>query len=313
MTAQTTRFKTCFISTTLDTDTSKLRQALEQHGVKWTDAAAALSAGASLTQSVYKTIQEADFVCVVIDSDYQSTFVPFEMGVAVGVQKPLLIFVAPDVNLPSDFEGFATVRTDLQNSEPINFALDIFLAHAQSNIGQVSIPERQTSTSINMQWAWDNVAAMRQSASDPASSNKYLLITDTLISLFQAAGALVADSPDPDLKGADMAVWFDALQDSLGNPILIECKIGEITQSRLAEAEYQLRGLLAKTQAKAGIVIYSDRDGRQFPATSKTLPLIYRFSIEEFIEAVGSGDFASILLTQRNQLLHGRSLAHAAR
>ena len=312
MTTQTTRFKTCFISATLDTDTSKLRQSLEQHGVEWTDAASAMTVGASLNQSVYHAIQEAYFVCAVLNSGYESTFISFEMGVAVGLQKPLLIFVAPDVKLPSGFEEFVYARTDLQDSEPINFTLNLFLAHAHPKIEQPCIPEKQTSTAINLQWAWDNIAAIKHGVNASPSSEDGALFAATVLNLFEAAGALVANSSVPDLDGADMAVWFDALQGNFGNPILVECKTGYITEDRLVQAENKLMGFLAKTQAKAGLVIYSDREGRQFIPKSKTSPYILRFSIEEFIAAVESGDFASSLLAKRSQLLHGRSLAHAA-
>ena len=74
-------------------------------------------------------------------------------------------------------------------------------------------------------------------------------------------------------SGVDMALWLDEVESSLGNPLLVEVKLGRLTESKIAQAEDQLRSYIVKTHARAGLLVYLDRQGHRFDQRGQPIVL----------------------------------------
>jgi hypothetical protein len=108
-------------------------------------------------------------------------------------------------------------------------------------------------------------------------------------------------------RGVDYAIWNDNLTFALGNPLLIEIKAGSLTPHIIHTTENRLKHYLAKTNAKSGILLYLDRNGRRFQENYSVDPLILRYDLEDFIEALSKSTFENVVLSKRNEMIHGVS------
>jgi len=294
------RFKTCFISAPVRTDTSVLRQALERRGIRWSDAVSIRPSG-SILETIESGIAEADFVCVIVPKAPESISVFFEMGLALGKQRPVLAFIEPRVPIPSYFEGFTIARTALQDSEALNLNLDAFLSHAQPRKIKGTLSSRSRPKRVDTSWTKKALKSV-QSKSGPLRAVEFERFVAKLL---EGSGAQVSVANPLAGRGADMAVWVDELQPSIGNPLLVEVKSGRLSEARLHEGEQQLRHYLSHINARMGLLVYWDSEGRRFTPRKHEWPLVIRFSVEELISLVEKGQVVQAILRERNQLVHG--------
>jgi hypothetical protein len=127
-----------------------------------------------------------------------------------------------------------------------------------------------------------------------------------LLALFKKEGAIVSQYSGPSDHGVDMALWIDSAANSLGNPILIEVKIGHITESRLSTTEEELRRYLIATNVQSGLLLYLDFDMKHLPRSIIDTPLIIRLDIRELIIQLEKQSLVRILLSERNAMVHLR-------
>lgn len=297
---RTKQLKKCFISAPVKLDTSLLRKALERRGVSWTDAAAAEPA-ASILSTIWTAIQQSDFVCVVLPERSENRNVLFEMGLATGLNRPLLIFAPRTALVPLDLQGVAYARTDLTDEDAVGFHLDAFLRYAYRKSLMTSTPASKKSSRIDLSWARK---ALKEITAQ--SSQRYEVGLDRLIAkIFESSGAVVSMGEENDF-GADMALWIDELQGSVGNPLIVQVKAGKITEKTAQKAEQQILALVPKVHAHAGVFIYHDPDNKRIGEAPLSWPLVMRFSAAELIDLVAAGEFATEVIRRRNDLAHGR-------
>jgi len=294
-----TKLKSCFISAPVRVDTSALRGALQARGVRWTDAVAA-KPGSSILDTIEAAIGRSDFVCVVLPADTENRSVLFEMGLARGLKRPMLVFAEQGALTPSYLQGVAYARVAITDHNAVAFHLDAFLKHADKTPSTKGLQTRKGAKPVDVRWARQELTHLKIL---PPKSRATAL--EQLVSrLFEASGATVSLRGEPDI-GADMAVWIDDLQSTTGNPLIVEVKMGRITERRLRETEEQMQLFIPKVHARAGLIIYYDLDEKRVDLGPPTWPLILRFSVREFIELIANGQFASEVIHKRNELVHG--------
>ena len=121
---------------------------------------------------------------------------------------------------------------------------------------------------------------------------------------FENQGFVVESSNVPDIA-ADMSIWIDSLEQTLGNPILVEAKCGKLSETLLEQSERQLRGALRKSNLRSGMLIYLDSSRKHFRPSKFALPLVIRFEISDLIEKITKEPLDCVLLNERNKIAHG--------
>jgi len=313
---------TCFIVAPVGADTSVLRTALEQRNVKWVDATSAKPKWSILT-TIESAIQNANFVCAVIPHGVKTSNVYFQLGMATGLRKPVLLFVEPGVDITVELASFEYVRATFDDEHAIDFNLDVFLDHlppkpkvrtmkppadaAMRAFGpkliETEYPARvqhPISKEINVEWARRSISEIEQMPPMQAGQEFEKLVAR----LFREAGAIVRQQPSEFERGVDMALWLDEVKSSLQNPLMVEVKLGKLTKSSINEAEKTLRIHIAKARAEAGLLVYLDREGQVFTKVKAYWPLVFRFNIHELIELVGNGELVKNILAERNRVAH---------
>ncbi|MFQ5874111.1 MAG: hypothetical protein ACE5JL_09955, partial [Dehalococcoidia bacterium] len=107
-------------------------------------------------------------------------------------------------------------------------------------------------------------------------------------------------------QGADFAVWIDELHQSLGNPLLVEVKAGDVTASRLDDAAEQLRYYIGRTHGRSGLLVYWGRQNREYPALDPRWPLVIRLSFPRLSKLVAQDRLVEELIRLRNAAVHGK-------
>lgn len=288
------RFKSCFISAPFGADTSVVREMLDEKGIRWHDQTD-VRAGGSWLDAVDTAMTRSDFVCAVLPAERDRENVLFELGIAYARRKPVLAFLGSSLSLPSDMVGLTYFRADSANREAVRSALEAFLTHASPapSMKPVARPSK------------------RRGRSEPitlppasATGQEFERLTAELL---RKAGFILSEPSESRDQGADFAVWIDEVQNSLGNPVLVQVKVGDLSSARLEEAASQLRHFVAKTHGRCGLLVYWDRQNREFPAVSVDWPLIFRLSGHTLARLASQGLLAQELVRLRNDAVHWKA------
>jgi len=300
------KFKTCYISAPPSTNISSLRRALEERSIAYTDQGD-LRPGVPLLQEIERAINRSDFLCAVVPKATNHESVLFEMGMARGKKRPILIFVDFGIDLPYFLQGVPYSRAGLEDKAAIEDHLDAFLEHSGADIVH-GTRERYRSTYVEqskrVDTSWAALALMTLEAGDPA------VLESVVGRLFQEAGMVTSEYS---MRGTgeqrrtlrpDLALWIDELQDFLGNPIPVEVKYGSLSARQIETVEDQLRRYILEIHSQSGLLVYLDKGEKQFPPFSGRWPLIIRLSLRELIEALEQGKLVHTLASIRNQAVH---------
>jgi hypothetical protein len=286
------RPKTCFVSSPYGADTTPLTAELEERGIEVVDGRS-VSVSGSIRQTLAEQVARADF-CLAVLPNQPSPNAFIEIGLALGLAKPLALLVDRDVQLPSDLSGLTYIRAPLSNRPAIALYLDAFLAHYQSpKASRIAKGAANRLSKADYDATTLQISAARGQALEGAVRE-----------MFGRAGYVVAPPLSSTDKAADFAVWFDDLQASLGNPVLVEVKGGQPTAEALAKAEDKLRTALQERAGRLGLLVYRSPDSRELSA-NPSWPLIIRISTLRLAEALHDGSLGREILDLRNSIAHG--------
>jgi restriction endonuclease len=292
-------FKSCFILAPLGAPIKVLQEALSARGIRWTDATSLSVVGAPFKDQIRSAIASADFLCAFMPHGSVPKNLAFELGIGVGLGRPLLIFAEPGAESPFGLDDSVYIRTALMDRKVVNAHLDAFLRHARRarSRPKFTLPSRRR--------VIDRVTALRDLNSTLRSGRAGGREFEKFVAdLFKRAGYTVSASRGADDAGADMALWIDELQASVGNPLLVELKYGRLSRGILRGVEQQLASYVTGTHGKAGILIYCDVRGKEFPSLPSGPPMVIRMSARELIEAVGRDHLAKDIADWRNRIAH---------
>jgi hypothetical protein len=292
------RFKTCFISAPFGVDTSVLRQALEEKGIRWRDQTS-VKAGSSWLEVTNSELSKADFLCLVLPEGRNANIF-FELGIAYARRKPVLAFLGSGVELPSDISNLTYIRSEATNLQAVRQLVSTFLEHAKPSENPRSFTKPATKIAINK---------FHVPATEMIGAEEYERRT---AKIFEEAGFIVSAPAERRDQGADLAIWVDELQNTLGSPLLVEIKAGGFSYGRIREAASQLRSHVSKTHGRCGLIVYWDSQGKSIAEALPHWPLIIVLSGTTLTRLVAKGKLINELLRLRNAAVHGLNKPNAA-
>lgn len=259
-------------------------------------------AGSNLARLIEAAIAEADFLCAVIPEGPVSATVFLEVGVALGRQKPCLLFAAPKADLPVALRGQPYARASLKDGEALRFHLDSFLKNAGKFDGRGDGGQARESVHPKtgpMASSVDRLIAWETREPPPNEGELVRLLAEA----FEAAGYVTSrafTSNGSEGKGADLAVWIDELQGVVGNPLLIEVTNRMPTSANVR----QLQRLLRTLQSPLGLLVSWHPPEPLNDHEDWSAPVVVIMSVHDLIDAIGRDDFARALLSRRNDPSH---------
>ncbi len=260
-------------------------------------------AESSVPRPIKDVILDADFICAVIPGGAIASNVYFELGVAVGTDRPRLLIVEPKADLPVALREEPYARAALSNASALHFHLDAFLKHGGNRGGERESGRREPDgeqDSAFIAFALERLAAWEAEISPPQEHDLVQFLAD----VFEAAGYIT--STGPTLIGhreirPDLAVWIDELQPTIGNPLLIEVTV-QRTPISLNNVQ-QLQHMLSDCQSPLGLMVFWRPDTVHIREFWRQ-PMVVAMGARELVEAIGRGDFARTLLARRNAVVH---------
>jgi hypothetical protein len=289
--------RTCFITAPAGSNLKILIESLQSRDIQVV-APEDVPPEGNVETEVSSLLARVDLVIGVLTRERRSEWVLFELGQAWAKGKRILLFAPPNSgHLPSTLRRFLTVRANLSNREAIEFAIDQLLA-APDPTSSPSPPRKRTQplgvTAENyLKGSFGLTGSVQSAELEQLVANA---LRDTGVDV-------VATSEDREY-GADLALWSDALQKSVGNPLLVEIKAHLPTQRAAADAAQQLAKHVAASGSRWGLLLFAEgpTDLRALPPTVLALP------IGALFRRLQHESFDDVVRDLRNRRVHGVSV-----
>jgi hypothetical protein len=231
----------------------------------------------------------------------ESTF--FELGIALGLARPTIIFADFNVAIGDVFGGIEIRRVNLSNLQALVPAVELFLRPKLAATSEFKpIPARGYEIRAvrkprprpeQLQVALKALKEAQNTASPLTDSQLESEITRTFASAGLAA-VQARRSPSSKSHVPDLALWIDDVQKEIGNPIAVEIKLA-LEKQNLPSVASQLSMSLESVGATAGILIHAGPSLNQPYHVVQASPLILIFSIDELTQFLEDGSFAAVL------------------
>ena len=236
-----------------------------------------------ITAPLISLISRADFVsCVLPEAPTPNLM--FELGVASGQGKPLLIFADKLELLPFDISWTRILRTDVIGTPELDSFLDAFL----KTIAPSAKHRSSSGTSQRKSSTWNRIksdlAALQSSPANATERELELLIKRA----FEQAGFNSTLSPGPGF-GADIALTSPSLNKAFGLPVLVEVKNNRRTKLRQSEVE-KLSKMIEGGMGGIGLVVTLKEREMTDPPIHLSQPVVI-LPVEELFSWLESGSF----------------------
>jgi len=259
-----------------------------------------LNPGSDWSEWISRKIGDVDLVIGILTSERRSQWVLFELGQAAALGRQVVLIAPPKLaSFPLDLKRLLVIRGGPKSRSAIDFALDQILASPErpTRSPPVGTPSKRTLGSDA-----DPIITDLQSAIE---LNDYHSVERLVVQALRGSGAdIVTEASNREL-GADLAVWSDALQPFVGNPLLIEIKSRFRGTNELLRAANQLSAAVAARGGNWGLLLYGHGSQELAPGLRGAPPTVLIFSIGELVEQLRTRSFAEVIRDLRNRRVHG--------
>jgi hypothetical protein len=207
----------CFIIAPPGQLSDLLREQLNQEGVLCLRLDATDSSWQPSVQ-VTSLIERADFVAAILEGE-PSPNLYFELGLAMGKGKPVLVF-NDNSKVPSALSSSTTVLTSAIRNDGWKELRRAFLRTVRPNTSESKPKAPRNPNSLRR---WRELVIEFETLRTGATENARRKFENLVERAFQLADFPISQSPIPDC-GADFALASPKLLRSIGLPLLIEVK-----------------------------------------------------------------------------------------
>lgn len=244
--------------------------------------------GVSLGEAVRAAIESADLVVAYFDEGSQSSNMAFEVGLAAGLGKPVLVIAPGEV--PSDLHSLFQVRASAENADAIGLALDALERRVETSTDPNHLP--MTGRPLGS-YADQLLEYIRTTRLDERE------LQAIIVKAIEGTGA-IASLAGPADRGFDIGVWAEDLDAIAGNPLLIELK------RRISgdTARQSLLSLHSVPGARAALIVFLEEPQEE----SRWLrwPVV-GISLERLLREMRHRSFAEVVRELRNRSVHAES------
>lgn len=285
----------CFISAAYGDRLDVLQRVLDHLEVTWEWATSASLYQPTL-DTVVDAISKADFVIGVLH-DLARENVLLELGMAIGLNKPLMLLKAGESALPSDLSNFPHFATDLQDKKLLSFQLDLFIRGLE---GKPRAKRTFPFASAGTSKLYDE---------PPPELFESALEQSVAAAINRAGGRVTIPTHGgreriPDLLIPDLLMWLPQLDKDLLNPAAIEVA----NRAKLADLDSlqrRLASFIRSSGLRCGLIVVNslslERDLHKLPP----IPYIFIISLSELKAKLETSELAVWLKKERNRLAHG--------
>ena len=294
----------CFISASYETDTTLLKNLLAENGVEVFDLYD-FSIGESIQQILKRKLRQSDFALFVLAKDNLNVL--YEMGVCEGLGKQNFILLEKEFKVPFYIENKLFLRANLQDREFLKATIEKILQDVQGKKIKPTtrIKEESKRKDVYTRDIKDNLRSYLSQIRTLRVNGHGRELEYLVEEIFKTIKLNYVENSQNLDKGVDFALWNDELGRIIGNPIIVEVKYGNLSETMFHSAEEQVKKYAEKTEAKVALLLYLDKGNKRHKIKSHLSPLIISYDIEDFTNELINTSFETIILNQRNKIAHG--------
>jgi hypothetical protein len=292
---------TCYLAASYTEDAQALENILLRCGVNVVRPVH-LSMRTPLLNAVRDAIDEAHFVCALLDASAKTTNAIFELGLAIGLNKSVLIIAQEDAKIPADLESSYLVRANLSEPTLITNYIESFLRREKKQRKLKRSSESLMHEPIRTQQFRSQINKILNTS--PRNREQHL--EEIIKTMLEYIGAKIRDvQRDRRAERPDFVFWADQFEGNVGNPIILEIKLVNVLN--IGQVARQVTKYALNVNARLAIIVYkAKRIIGQQEVTRLPIPIVV-ISLDQFLEQISQGEFFSSTLAQRNKIVHTRS------
>lgn len=278
----------CFISAAYGAQLQVLQRVLDSYQVRW-EWPVISPISEPILGSIVGAIKKADFIVCVLHGDTPSQNVLIEIGMAIGLGKPLLVLSVGKTEIPFDLSGSTVFVTDLHNEKLLSFHLDLFLR---------SLSERRKSKASPQ----PSLPTIRDAT--PLQLFDSDLEQSTAVAIARVGGRVTIPSRTSGERTPDLLMWLPQFDKNLFNPAAVEVT-GGTADVDLETLKLRLASFVRSTGLQCGLIVVNsvalEREARKL----KPIPYVFVLTLNELKAKLQSSELASWVKHERNRLAHG--------
>ena len=285
----------CFLSSPRLIDTAQIRRILRDLNIEVGSVDDLPTAGELPTTELLNQIRSASFVLGVLTEEGSSA-VLLELGIAIGLGKPVFLIAEDKASLATTLLGLPLVVSPLTAIDTLRFHLEAFIAN-------LILPRRSTPSGKKPVRFYGGGEAVPDARSAPSMLGT--VIERRVADAFMRVGGSVTMSLKLGTGAeADMIVWLPgALDIGAGGPLLVEVKAS--AKQRFPEGGLrQLERLIEQSHLRAAVLV-TDTAEEGIAVRMLQGAYLYAISISELERLAEADALLPELIIARNRLAHG--------
>ncbi len=294
-----TNRRSCFVIAPVGAPVASLLEALRKSGFEPFFISDFLTSRQKESSKVRAAFKSVDVVIALLFTGYPLENVFFELGIAIGLARPTIVFAELSACLPTAFGGIEIRRANLSEPNQLVPEINQFLEPKPTSslefrpiydrpIRKISEPRPRRERLL------EALRGLRESQSARLSDAS---LQQELTNVFTNAGVTVVQAPHHGRSRSfeiDLALWVDGIQREIGNPVAVEVK-SRLSQGLLGEVKSRLAQSLGSVGATAGIIVHGGQSMQLPDHVAQSAPLIFVFSIDELANLLQEQTLANLL------------------
>jgi hypothetical protein len=293
-----TNRRSCFVIAPVGAPVSSLLEVLRKSRFEPFFISDFLTSRQKESSKVRAAFKSVDVVVALFFTEYPLENVFFELGIAIGLARPTIVFAEPTVRLPDAFGGIQIRRANLAEPNQLVPEINRFLepkSRSQELLPIYDRPIRKISEPHpRRERLLEALRGLQVSQSARLSDAS---LQQELTNVFTNAGATVVQAPHHGTSRSfeiDLALWVDDIQKEIGNPVVVEVK-SRLSQDLLGAVKSRLAQSLGSVGATAGIIVHGGQSMQLPDHVAQSAPLIFVFSVDELATLLQEQTLANLL------------------
>lgn len=300
------RPRSAFIICDPGSDIQPLAKVLHDLGVRTLNAEDAVAPSKDPVNSTLGLIGRADLVCAVLESHPTSAEresrinVLFELGFAIGAKLPIVLIGDPS-QLPSDLTPEFAIRAPISDTAALSFQLRAFLDNLKREKHRAgrALAMRPKKRPRDQ----DKLVKTSGIASDLESQLLKALQISPEISSIVVRPSAEATGGSLARYVPDLAIWFTAAPETIGNQAIIELKGSQLRDQEIEHVVEQIRIYAQAADIRTGLILTVNAIPSRRPVLSLS-PLVFGYSLADFYEILRAEKLVETLRRERNRFAH---------
>lgn len=293
--------KKCFLIYNSGVNINSITSVLQENNINVIDQFDFSPNNYDFNTSIREKVKSCNFSLAIIDEF--STNITFEIGVSVGLNKPILLVIINDtIKIPANMNSLRFIRNSLNDFDLFRFSIKEFIQNLPQ--GKIKINTKKIKSVENTEELQNKISQIERIRTEGNEVELANFIEDFFNK--ELALAKIQISTEKQDRGIDFVLWNYDPSYNFTKPIPVEIKMGTLSNNSIKNAENQLINAINRYDGNFGYLLYLDREGRKFQQNYSLNPMIIRMDISEFVEGIKGKSFWNFTLEQRNKIAHTR-------